>query len=201
MTEPSEVFPLSPARRAEIAARCEKATEGPWKWEQCYELLISDDTTVHWAIRHPNDPERITNANLVLYASWEKVDGVPLDQDRDLAFIAHARQDVPDLLAALAAADRHNDLLTDANAAQLRMMEGLGEKLAAAEQENQRLTMAVRWALGEVGEFRDRGPRDGAFWWRTELRRRAMGLDVATGEILPPPPPEGADAPRSESND
>lgn len=38
-----------------------------------------------------------------------------------------------------------------------------------------RLERAVRWALGELGDFpgRPRAPGEGAFWWRTELQKRA----------------------------
>jgi hypothetical protein len=33
--------------------------------------------------------------------------------------------------------------------------------------------MAVRWALGEVGDFPVRQTGQGAYWWRIELRKRA----------------------------
>jgi hypothetical protein len=36
-----------------------------------------------------------------------------------------------------------------------------------------RLRSAIRWALGEEGEFPLRPEGKGAYWWRTELRRRA----------------------------
>jgi hypothetical protein len=33
---------------------------------------------------------------------------------------------------------------------------------------------AIRWALGEHGDgFSERGPNDGKYWWRRELRQRA----------------------------
>lgn len=37
----------------------------------------------------------------------------------------------------------------------------------------QRLLDALRWALGSGGEFPARGAGQGAYWWRTELMRRA----------------------------
>ena len=40
----------------------------------------------------------------------------------------------------------------------------------------ERLMDAITWALGANGDFPVRGPNDAAFWWRSELRRRA-GLD------------------------
>ncbi len=39
-----------------------------------------------------------------------------------------------------------------------------------------RLKDAVRWALGENGNFSPRERGQGAYWWRSSLRRRA-GLD------------------------
>ena len=42
-----------------------------------------------------------------------------------------------------------------------------------ALKEIRRLRSAVKWALGEVGEFPLRQAGQGAYWWRTELRRRA----------------------------
>lgn len=35
------------------------------------------------------------------------------------------------------------------------------------------LENAIRWALGENGDFPPREEGQGAYWWRTELRRRA----------------------------
>jgi RNase P subunit RPR2 len=39
----------------------------------------------------------------------------------------------------------------------------------------QRLTNAIRWALGEGDDFRPRVVGEGAYWWRNELRARAFG--------------------------
>ena len=45
--------------------------------------------------------------------------------------------------------------------------------------EHTRLAGAIRWALGENGEFKSRPKNRGQYWWRTELRKRAgmKGLD------------------------
>ena len=51
--------------------------------------------------------------------------------------------------------------------------------LDAIEQRVQELEAAVRWALGERGEFRVRASHEGAFYWRTELRERAFGRAAA----------------------
>ena len=45
--------------------------------------------------------------------------------------------------------------------------------LEQARAEVERLTSAIRWALGEGGEFPVRMEGQGQYWWRTELRRRA----------------------------
>jgi hypothetical protein len=39
-----------------------------------------------------------------------------------------------------------------------------------------RLERAIRWAQGEVDDFPMRKDGQGAYWWRTELRKRA-GMD------------------------
>jgi len=51
--------------------------------------------------------------------------------------------------------------------------------------ENARLTVAIRWVLGEEGDFEPypegrypgdgKTPRIGRYHWRTELRQRAFG--------------------------
>jgi hypothetical protein len=55
------------------------------------------------------------------------------------------------------------------------------DRLAARVAERDRLKArvaeleaAVRWALGEKGSFARQGPNDSPYWWRTELRRRAL---------------------------
>lgn len=47
---------------------------------------------------------------------------------------------------------------------------------AAAEARAERLREAILWALGQIGEWPERKPGEGAFYWRKELRRRA-GLE------------------------
>ena len=56
------------------------------------------------------------------------------------------------------------------------MAEG-DRQLAEREQEVERLREAVYWALGMRGAFRLRADGEGAFWWRKELRRRALEND------------------------
>lgn len=59
--------------------------------------------------------------------------------------------------------------------------------LAAVKQDHDRLVGAIRWALGEVGEFpaepnRLAGQDRQRFYWRTELRRRAFGDTKEVGD-------------------
>lgn len=46
-----------------------------------------------------------------------------------------------------------------------RMREALAEKSAEAK----RLRNAIRWALGETGDFPVRQAGDGTYWWRIRL--------------------------------
>lgn len=46
--------------------------------------------------------------------------------------------------------------------------------LIALEQERDALREAVHWALGERGDFPTRQEGQGAYWWRTELREKAL---------------------------
>jgi hypothetical protein len=100
---------LTKERIEEIRARCEAATAGPWKWDRCWQ---SDYNTTHWAIINPDLPdggagdgfERVVNYLLVLRMTSEFVHGALVSEDPDFQFIAHTRQDVPDLLDALKSA-------------------------------------------------------------------------------------------------
>lgn len=67
-----------------------------------------------------------------------------------------------------------------------------GEYEPARPEEVERLREAIAWALGEVGDFRHREPGEGAYWWRTELRRRALSADserTASPSATPPKDP------------
>lgn len=66
---------ITPERLAEIKARCEKATTGKW----CFDGLASGDI---WSI---NGDEAIPIA-------------IASSTHEDAEFIAHARQDIPDLI-------------------------------------------------------------------------------------------------------
>ena len=57
--------------------------------------------------------------------------------------------------------------------------------LTALQQERDRLSTAIEWALGERGEFGEEPPPLAGlyrrrFWWRQELRTRAFGEGVSS---------------------
>lgn len=45
--------------------------------------------------------------------------------------------------------------------------------LRETEKQRQQLAASVEWALGQRDDFATRGPKDGPYWWRTELRKRS----------------------------
>jgi hypothetical protein len=50
----------------------------------------------------------------------------------------------------------------------------LAKRTVLAEQERDALKAAISWALGEFDDFPERKEDEGAYWWRNELRRRAL---------------------------
>ena len=61
-----------------------------------------------------------------------------------------------------------------AEAAQaLACMVDMNEKYATMCAEVERLTGAIRWALGEIGDFGPRPKKAPIYWWRKELRKRS----------------------------
>jgi hypothetical protein len=117
MTPPREAAPTPRPddRLAEIRARCDAATGGPWAWHQDYGFTDDEGNEVYnWCLFNPETPdggvgdglERTVNASLVLLADYLRcADGRPLDEDPDFQFIAHARADIPWLLERVNAYD------------------------------------------------------------------------------------------------
>lgn len=52
----------------------------------------------------------------------------------------------------------------------------LSQVTKATTKKEIKLIKAICWALGENGEFPERKTGEGAYWWRTELRRRAKTM-------------------------
>jgi hypothetical protein len=55
-------------------------------------------------------------------------------------------------------------------------IQALSDRASAAEARAERLREAILWADGRIGEWPERQPGEGAFYWRKELMRRA-GLE------------------------
>lgn len=60
----------------------------------------------------------------------------------------------------------------DASSSGERWMSGWAEIRRRLER-LEKCEAAIRWALGEEGDFPTRQTGQGAYWWRTELRNRA----------------------------
>lgn len=83
---------ISEERLAEIRERCEKATPGPWEWDER-----------GWTIE--GSGKSIVETDCRCYPP----------EDDDASFIIHARTDLPDLLAAYEALKAENAALLKAN--------------------------------------------------------------------------------------
>ena len=70
-------------------------------------------------------------------------------------------------LVELAEAPRPHD---SSGSAELALLKA---ELAAMEEKMLRYESAIKWALGEIGEFPTRKEGDGAYWWRNKLRKCA----------------------------
>lgn len=94
---PPEPEQMTPERLKEIEERCKKASAGPWFWRKCYEIGSGER---HWALKSPESEanKRVIGIHGTLsfdhFTPPEKWNKDPNNQ-----FIAHARTDIPDLLA------------------------------------------------------------------------------------------------------
>lgn len=62
------------------------------------------------------------------------------------------------------------------------VIEALGEPAAApVDASVEQLKSVIQWANGEIGEWPERKPNEGAFYWRTELMRRYRQALLAGG--------------------
>lgn len=98
---------LTPERRAAIAARCAKATGGEWTWEDGPATIYAGRT---------NDQHGM-NLFGRLDIDW--------NGPANLDFVCHARADLPDLLAAIEAAEAR----ADAAESRVKAIEAAGENL------------------------------------------------------------------------
>ena len=47
------------------------------------------------------------------------------------------------------------------------------QTITLLRERNKELEETITWALVSNGDFKPRGTNDGAYWWRTELQKRA----------------------------
>lgn len=81
---------------AAIEARAQAAAPGPWAWARDYGM--SDGR--HWCLEQPGNREYTASWALVLMSTQPTgIDEQPFDQHPDLQFVAHARADIPALVA------------------------------------------------------------------------------------------------------
>jgi hypothetical protein len=92
----SETVILDDNAVAEIEARANAATEGPWRWRRDYEMPDGDK---HWELSNPDgDRNRKTiDASLVLLLDRDEWLHRPAETQANWEFIAHAREDIPAL--------------------------------------------------------------------------------------------------------
>lgn len=88
--------PLTDEELAAIETRAEKATPGPWRWEypNLEELRIDDPDIREGDVTPYLVTDGVPDADPVLDDICDPMVGI-----EDAAFIAHARQDIPRLLA------------------------------------------------------------------------------------------------------
>jgi hypothetical protein len=144
---PAESSALTPGRLAEIEARAGKATEGPWLVGSAFG---EDGLLPHEVVISPKQPT---------------VDLPATPQGRrDAQFIAHAREDIPDLLAELEW--KHSQLMTVGQIAKLnkrsaeswaREVERVTRDLAEARAELAALTAVAESNQRECGFDDDDG--------------------------------------------
>ncbi|NED75306.1 hypothetical protein G3I51_23885 [Streptomyces sp. SID9944] len=105
---------LSPEREAEIAARAEAATKGPWGYYdgETYADVAADlQITGRGSYSYREKVARLEDENYWDDAAHEEDDEERASEQMaaNAAFIAHARTDVPALLAELAAVRAERD--------------------------------------------------------------------------------------------
>lgn len=84
---------------------------------------------------------------------------------------------------------KHRDFIANEYNTALTKRDELQRDLTLLTAERDRLASAIRWALGEEGNFGEEPPPLAGkyrrrYWWRSELRRRAA---LAQQDTQPPP--------------
>lgn len=117
-------------------------------------------------------------------------DALAVSQDRSLLQLQDQEEKDHSLLVVQPRTDTSNTtspeerMATDVDRLNLQSVMAFTDQLKS---ENARLHAAIRWALGEEGEFGEEPPPLAGkyrrrYWWRGELRRRAFGEPQAPSD-------------------
>lgn len=89
---------MEASRLAEIQARCKAATPGPWAWE------CVGEKSNEWCLGIVCDDDGNPLSGMIEKGQGVVVESIVTEADgfNNADFIAHARQDIPDLLAYIA---------------------------------------------------------------------------------------------------
>lgn len=120
--------PMTAARRAAIKARSDAATPGPWvvdlpDWGECNGISSKNGTQILNAGSCIPDPQTAVDYGGTVHDWKEEIYDYGVHKWDDAVFIAHARQDIPDLLAEVELWQRIARRLADA-----RVYESIGGK-------------------------------------------------------------------------
>lgn len=166
MSDPTTTAPLTADERAAIARRADAATPGPWRtWPDGTEESVESESVGRF-ICH-------LNSNMRQFRE-------------DALFIAHAREDIPRLLAALDAAEHARD--EDGLPWESDLLVALGEPVDGdADDRQQAILHAVARLLAElVAErlARERAERWSALWKRTATNKRGALRSLVDNYML-----------------
>lgn len=174
--------PQAPAREQEIRERCEKATKGPWRARA--EIDRGDDlqgtATLYtvcagkedWRDNkghfHPDDARYVIDEIHVAGCGYDRDYGYPeggIQRKEDASFIAHAREDVPYLLDALAS-------LREDHARLQQSQQELAAELMAAINEPMYAGSRADWKYrAEAAESREAALREALAEFTESARR------------------------------
>ncbi|UWG96800.1 hypothetical protein LPY66_18265 [Dehalobacter sp. DCM] len=146
-----------------IRDRCEKATPGPWKW------IINGNTVQSHAITTDTGECGIQ----------EKICASISPKTRNAEFIAHARTDIPLLLAGIDKLQQGNDYAKELLDKQILRNEGLSKRVSTMKGEIDRLTAERDAALKAMKELaKENGSCLGCVNFETDITARMYASKV-----------------------
>lgn len=141
------IWPMTDVQIAEISERCDKATEGPWvidlpDWGECNGISSKNGTQILNAGSCIPDPKTAVDHGGTVHDWKEEIYDYGVHKWADAVFIAHAREDVPALLAEVARLQKVARLIGLHREAENQELLAEVERLKA---ENKRLEKAANW--------------------------------------------------------